>query len=114
MALSFKALALAAIGIGSILGAGPSLAAPAAPIANDIAASPLVKVDYYRRDYYRPPHRPVPAACTPGQAENKANRMGLYNTRVVVNRNVVRVNGWKRGYRTAVVFARAPGCPIIR
>ena len=114
MTPSIKALAaVAAIGIGSIIGVGPSLAGPAAPIANDIAASPLVKVDYYRRDYYRPPPRPAPA-CTPGQAASKASRMGIQNTRVVVNRNVVRVNGWKRGYRTSIVFARAPGCPIIR
>jgi len=114
MALSLKALAaVAAIGIGSIAGLGSSLATPMAPVANDVSVSPLVKVDYYRRDYYRPPHRPVPA-CTPAQAESKANRMGLRNTRVVVNRNVVRVNGWKRDYRTSIVFARAPGCPVIR
>lgn len=61
--------------------------------------------------------RPVrPAACTPGQAVQKANRMGLRNARVVdANRNVIRVAGrsWRDG-RTAIVFARAPHCPVLR
>ncbi len=111
--LSFKMLAVTAtIGLGSILDVN---AASAAPITTSPAeASPVVKVDYYRHGYYRPPYRPVPAACTPGQAASKASRMGIYNTRVAVDRNVVRVSGWKRGHRTAIVFARAPGCPTIR
>lgn len=57
-----------------------------------------------------------PAACTPGQAVHKAQRMGLRNARVVnANRNVIRVAGrsWRDG-RTAIVFARAPHCPVIR
>ncbi|MRG56747.1 hypothetical protein SAMN05428967_0341 [Phyllobacterium sp. YR620] len=114
MAVSFKTLAVTAtIALGSIIGVNAASAAPIAAAPMTDGASPLVKVDYYRRDYYRPPYRPAPA-CTPGQAASKASRMGLYNTRVVVNRNVVRVAGWKRGYRTAVVFARAPGCPVVR
>ncbi|MBL0937008.1 MAG: hypothetical protein IBJ07_19885 [Rhizobiaceae bacterium] len=55
-------------------------------------------------------------ACTPGQAVHKAARMGLRNPRVVnANRNVIRVAGraWRHG-RTAIVFARAPNCPVIR
>lgn len=42
--------------------------------------------------------------------------MGLRNPRVVnANRNVIRVAGraWRHG-RTAIVFARAPNCPVIR
>lgn len=57
-----------------------------------------------------------PVACTPGQAVHKAQRMGLRNARVVnANRNVIRVAGrsWRDG-RTAIVFARAPHCPVIR
>ncbi len=115
--LSLKLLAVgAAISIGAILGANTSYAAPvaAAPAVVELgaAAAPLVQVEY-RRGYYRPPYRPI-AACTPGQAASKANRMGIRNARVIVNRNVVRVAGWKRGLRTSVVFARAPGCPFIR
>ena len=56
------------------------------------------------------------AACTPGQAVHKAQRMGVRNARVVnSNRNVIRVAGhsWRDG-RTAIVFARAPHCPVIR
>lgn len=60
--------------------------------------------------------RRSPVACTPGQAVHKAQRMGLRNARVVnANRNVIRVAGrsWRDG-RTAIVFARAPHCPVIR
>ncbi|MEK1850774.1 MAG: antifreeze protein [Phyllobacterium sp.] len=114
--LSLKLLAVgAAISIGAILGANTSNAAPlaASPAVVELgaASAPLVQVDY-RYGHYRPPYRP--AACTPGQAASKASRMGIRDPRVSENRNVVRVSGWKRGLRTAVVFARAPGCPIIR
>jgi hypothetical protein len=109
--LSLKLLAVgAAISIGAILGAKTSNAAPMVVELGN-ASAPLVQVDY-RYGHYRAPYRP--AACTPGQAASKASRMGIYNTRVDVNRNVVRVAGWRHGLRTAVVFARAPGCPIIR
>jgi hypothetical protein len=114
--LSLKLLAVgAAISIGAILGANTSFATPvaAAPMAVELGTTtaPLVQVDY-RYGHYRPPYRP--AACTPGQAVSKASRLGIRNPRVSANRNVVRVAGWKRGLHTAVVFARAPGCPIIR
>jgi hypothetical protein len=110
--LSLKLLAVgAAISIGAILGANTSFAAPAlaSPIViqHGTTSAPLVDVQY------RYGHRPY-RVCTSGQAASKASRMGIRNARVVVNRNVVRVSGWKRGLRTAVVFARAPGCPIIR
>ena len=111
--LSLKLLAVgAAISIGAILGANTSFAAPAlaSPIVvqnRNATSLPLIDVQY------RYGHRPY-RVCTPGQAASKASRMGIRNARVVVNRNVVRVSGWKRGLRTAVVFGRAPGCPIIR
>jgi hypothetical protein len=112
--LSLKLLAVgAAISIGAILGANTSNAAPlaASSAVVELGGAPLVQVDY-RYGPYRPPYRP--AACMPGQAASKASRMGIRDPRVSVNRNVVRVSGWKRGLRTALVFARAPGCPIIR
>jgi hypothetical protein len=114
--LSLKLLAVgAAISIGAILGANTSNAAllAAAPMAVEYSSTsaPVVQVDH-RYGHYRPPYRP--AVCTPRQAASKANRMGIYNARVAVNRNVIRVAGWKRGLRTIVVFARAPGCPFIR
>jgi hypothetical protein len=114
--LSLKLLAVgAAISIGAILGANTSNAAPVAavPIVVDYGTKsvPVVQIDH-RYGHYRPPYRP--AFCTPRQAANKANRMGIYRARVAVNRNVIRVAGWKRGLRTVVVFARAPGCPFIR
>jgi hypothetical protein len=114
--LSLKLLAVgAAISIGAILGANTSNAAPvaAAPMVVEFGntSAPVVQIDH-RYGHYRPPYRPV--VCTPRQAASKASRMGIRNPRVVVNRNVVRVAGWRRGLRTAVVFARAPGCPFIR
>ncbi|MBB3233546.1 antifreeze protein [Phyllobacterium endophyticum] len=110
--LSLKLLAVgAAISIGAIIGANTSFAAPAIAspviVQHGISSAPLVDVQY------RYGHRPY-RACTPGQAANKASRLGIRNPRVVVRRNVVRVSGWKRGLRTSVVFARAPGCPIVR
>lgn len=115
--LSLKLLAVgAAISIGAILGANTSNAAPVAtmPMAVEFghASAPHFQVDYRYYGHYRPPYRP--AVCTPRQAANKAIRMGIRNARVVVNRNVVRVAGWKYGLRTIAVFARAPGCPFIR
>ncbi len=112
--LSLKLLAVgAAISIGAILGANTSNAAPLtpAPMAVELgnATAPIVRVDYR---YNRPPYRPT--VCTPRQAAYKASRMGIRNPHVVVNRNVVRVAGWKHGLRTIAVFARAPGCPFIR
>ncbi|QND53735.1 antifreeze protein [Phyllobacterium sp. 628] len=119
-AFSLKTLAItAAIGIGTMLGANAASAAPVAPaaiVANHGSASSLViKVDHRRGHYDRYDHgyRPV-RACSVNLALNKASRMGLRNPRAVVNRNVVRVTGWRYGHRTAIVFARAPGCPVIR
>lgn len=54
-------------------------------------------------------------ACTPRRALGKARAMGIRHARVTrANRNVIRVAGRTRGGRTAVVFARAPHCPVIR
>lgn len=108
--LSFKALIVTiAIGVGAIAGVNASSAAPttASPMIAEPGSAPLIAVDS-RHGNYRP------AACSSGQAVSKANRMGIRNARAVANRNSVRVTGWKRNQRTVVVFARAPGCPILR
>lgn len=65
-------------------------------------------------DRYRP-HRPnYGPACSPNQAMNKAERMGIRRARIQdVSRRVIEVAGRSRGDRVVVTFARAPGCPVI-
>lgn len=63
------------------------------------------------------PHRPHVAwrACSPRQAVRKAARYGVDRAHVVrANRNVIKVSGHKHRHRVNMVFARAPGCPVIR
>lgn len=53
--------------------------------------------------------------CDPGQALNKASRMGIRRARVEdVGRRSISVAGRSRGDYVSVRFARAPGCPVIR
>ena len=60
-------------------------------------------------------HRPRPAACSPGEAVRKAQRMGLRNTRVIrEDRRAIHVAGRSYRDRGVIVFARAPNCPVIR
>lgn len=68
--------------------------------------------DYRDRDRRRHHGRP---GCSPGWAEEKAERMGLRRARVVdVSRRAVVVVG--RGWhgRDRIVFANERGCPVIR
>lgn len=59
-------------------------------------------------------HRPRRDVCDPREAVQKAHRMGLRDVRVTrANRNTIRVVGERRWHRAAVVFARAPNCPVI-
>ncbi len=60
-------------------------------------------------------HGPRHRACTPGQAVSKAGRMGVRHARVqrVSHRNIS-VSGRARGHHVRVLFARAPGCPVLR
>lgn len=53
--------------------------------------------------------------CSVRRALNKAHRMGVRHARVrLANHNVIKVKGRSRGHRVRIVFARAPGCPVIR
>ena len=62
---------------------------------------------YERRDRYE-------RACSPGQALNKAERMGIRRARVVdVGRRSIEVAGRSRGDRVVISFGRAPGCPVF-
>jgi len=113
--ISLKRLVLpAVIGLAAVFSAGATAnAAPLAPavsVASGVQGH-VVQVDHRWGHHRRPVYR---RACTPNQAARKAARMGIRNPRVIVRRNVVRVNGWRHGRPRSVVFARAPGCPIIR
>ncbi|MDF1598476.1 hypothetical protein PZ895_01650 [Mesorhizobium sp. YIM 152430] len=109
--------------LSALIGLGALAAAPAQANATSLqfhGNAGTVTVQWgggYRGDrWHRGGHRHHRQACTPGQAVHKAARMGLRNPRVVnANRNVIRVAGraWRYG-RTAIVFARAPNCPVIR
>ena len=109
--ISVKMLAItAAVGFGSLFAVGAASARPVSPAVIETShLSQAVQVNH-RRGHWGPGYR----ACSPGQAASKARRMGLRNPRVTIRRNVVRVTGWRHGHRSAVVFARARGCPVIR
>ena len=53
--------------------------------------------------------------CTVDQAIDKAQyRFGLRRVSVeYANKHVIGVKGRKNGHRREIVFARAPGCPVI-
>lgn len=54
--------------------------------------------------------------CSPREAVRKASRMGLRNARVVdTSRRTIRVAGRSHGHRpAAIVFGKAPSCPVLR
>ncbi len=53
--------------------------------------------------------------CYPGQALDKASRMGIRRAYVEdVGRRSIKVAGRSRGDYVSVRFARAPGCPVVR
>ncbi|GGA96826.1 hypothetical protein GCM10011491_26440 [Brucella endophytica] len=115
--ISFKSLIAPAV-IGAAIMFSAGAAANAAPIAPAVSAMPaagghIVQVDH--RWDHRPQHyRPARNACSAAHAARKAERMGFRRTRVDVRRNTVRVYGVRKGFRSSVTFARAPGCPIVR
>jgi len=103
----------ALIGLGTIAAIPAQAQASSALLQNANATVTVQWGGGQRGDRF---DRRGPASCTPWQAVHKAQRMGLRNARVVnANRNVIRVAGrsWRDG-RTAIVFARAPHCPVIR
>jgi hypothetical protein len=60
----------------------------------------------YARDWDR--------RCTPDRALVKAERMGVRRARIQsVHPRRISVVGRKHGDRIRVVFARAPGCPVV-
>lgn len=79
---------------------------------------------HWRRDHrhgHRWGHGPrwkrhgVVRRCSVNRALNKAYRMGVNHPRVkFANRDVIKIKGRSRGHRVRILFARAPGCPVIR
>lgn len=52
--------------------------------------------------------------CSPDEALDKAERIGLRRARIVdVDRRTIEVGGRRFGQRVVVTFARAPRCPIV-
>ena len=115
----FQKLKIAALSAVVALGALGATAATAQAdrLSIGVGSAGVVDVQYrsnHNRHHYhkRPVHR---AACTPRNALNKAHRMGVNRPFVRnANRNVIRVGGHSRGHRVNLVFARAPGCPVLR
>ena len=59
-------------------------------------------------------HRRAAVACTPRHAVRKARRLGIHRAHIRrVNRRVIVVAGRSHRHRSAIRFARAPGCPVI-
>ena len=52
--------------------------------------------------------------CTVERASLKARHMGIRNQRISRNEWSIKVRGTRHGYPARVVFAREPGCPVIR
>ena len=53
--------------------------------------------------------------CSPEQALDKAERMGLRRVRIEdVGRRFIEVSGRAEGRRVVVTFARERGCPLVR
>lgn len=69
--------------------------------------------DYLDRRDYRD-YRPYRRICTPGEALEKARRIGLRRARVVdVDRRTIDVVGRRHGDRIRVTFARRGNCRIL-
>jgi hypothetical protein len=65
--------------------------------------------------YWDPyPVRPIARGCTVERASMKARHMGIRNQRITRNDWSIKVRGTRHGYPARVVFAREPGCPVIR
>ncbi|PYE86551.1 antifreeze protein [Phyllobacterium leguminum] len=112
--ISLKSLAVTAgLGLAVAFSAGAAAnAAPAVPAAPAVATSgaKFIQVDHrWGHHGYRPAR-----ACSADHAALKAERMGFRRVSVNVRRDTIRVSGWRKGFRSSVLFARAPGCPVIR
>ena len=109
MLIPIRTFALSAlIGLGALAGA------PA-----EANAAPGFGIEIRYGHGHRPGHWHGPSrhrhACTTNQALNKAHRMGIRHARVQrADRRVISVGGRSRGHHVRIIFARAPGCPVIR
>jgi hypothetical protein len=108
----------AVIGIGAIAAMPASAEAASASFSFGISSgNGAVSVQFgpghrYQRGHGRYYHR---RHCTDGQALSKARQMGLRNARVVrASHRNVEIRGWSRWRgHSAIVFSRAPHCPIV-
>ncbi len=105
--------------LAAVVALGAFSAMPATAQATDFSfgigsGGGAVTVQFGGRHYDRH-HGPRRAGCTDRRAAFKAADMGLRNVRVIRSNNrTVEVRGRSHRHgRTAVVFARAPHCPVI-
>ena len=52
--------------------------------------------------------------CTVERASMKARHMGIRNQRISRDHWSIKVRGTRHGHPARVIFAREPGCPVIR
>lgn len=67
-------------------------------------------------DPYWDPHpvRPIMRGCSVERASMKARHMGIRHQRITKTDWTIKVRGIRHGHPARVVFAREPGCPVIR
>jgi len=97
------------VALSAMIALGAFAAAPATANAGDLR----VQVHFGGPGYYHG-QRHYRQGCRPARAVRKARNMGLRNAWVArSNPSRIVVRGKIRGHNRAVVFARAPGCPVI-
>ena len=65
--------------------------------------------------YWDPyPGRPIMRGCSVERASMKARHMGIRNQRISRDEWSIKVRGTRHGHPARVIFAREPGCPVIR
>ncbi|MCR4269082.1 hypothetical protein [Nitratireductor sp. ZSWI3] len=109
-------------GLSALIGLGTLASIPSAAQADSLyfgfgIGSP--SRDYVHGESYRWHRAERPGrhyrSCSPQHALRKAERFGMRRARIVdVNRRVIRVAGRMNHHRARMVFARQPGCPVIR
>jgi hypothetical protein len=60
------------------------------------------------------PVRPIMHGCSVERASMKARHMGIRNQRISRDEWSIKVRGTRHGHPARVIFAREPGCPVIR
>lgn len=68
---------------------------------------------FYDDPFWDEPVRPIRRVCTVERASQKARAMGIRHQTIIKYPDVIKVKGRADGHRVQVLFARAPGCPVV-